>query len=761
MKAEIRVLGIVQGVGFRPFIYRLAVSRGLKGYVRNRGDAGVEIVVEGSEEAVKDFISKIEVEKPATARISRLEVKYGVDKGEFKDFKILESIEKREAVGSIIPPDVAICDQCLREFLDPSNRRYRYYFITCTLCGPRYTIIERLPYDRPNTTMRDFKMCPECLREYNSPADRRFHAQTNACPVCGPRAYLTDREGREIACKDPFIEAGKLVSEGFIVAVKGIGGFHIAASTLNPKPVRRLREAKYREQKPFAVMARSLEAAESFAEIGEVERRLLTSPERPIVLLNRRRDYYLAEEIAPGLHNIGVMLPYTGLHYLLFEGARGEPALIMTSGNLPSEPIISDNGEALKKLSSFVDYFLLHERRIAQKCDDSVVKVVDGKPTFIRRSRGYAPAPIRLAKKLKKPVAAYGAEENVTACIAFDDKAFLSQYVGEVERLEGVEYLDRTVKHLLNLTGVKLETLACDLHPRFNSTLLARRHAEEWGLQLVQVQHHHAHALSLMAEHGLEELVAVVCDGFGYGVDGKAWGGEILYCSLTEWERVGHLEEQPLLGGDLAALYPIRMAYGMLAKGGYEKAEEWLLSQADKLPRGKVEAEVLMKMFRRGRYLETTSTGRVLDAASAILDICHRRTYEGEPAMKLEAAAHRKTSTLNLKPEIRGTVLKTSNLAVFLVENLGRHRREDLAFAVEEYLAEGLAELACMEAERLGVKAVGFTGGVAFNHHIVSVFRSRVEGRGLKLYVNLAVPPGDGGLSLGQAYGAGLEIGLK
>lgn len=757
MRAEVRVLGIVQGVGFRPFIYRLATELRLKGYVRNRGDAGVEIVVEGDEASVKSFVQRIEADKPPAARISKLNVKFMADRGGFQEFKILKSTEERGEAGSIIPPDMSICDYCLKEFFDPSNRRHRYYFITCTDCGPRYTIIEGLPYDRPNTTMRDFPLCSQCLQEYTRPENRRFHAQTVACPACGPKAFLTDRNGVEISCEDPFLEAGRLLAEGFIVAIKGVGGFHIATSTVNPAPVRKLRKAKYREQKPFAIMARSLEAIKTFAQVDDVEESLLTSPERPIVLLRKGREYYLAEEIAPGLHNVGVMLPYTGLHYLLFERANDEPALVMTSGNLPAEPIISDNVEALKRLASFVDYFLFHERRIAQPCDDSVVKSVDGKPVFIRRSRGYAPAPIKIERKLKRTVAAYGAEENVTACIAFNGKAFLSQYVGEVEKVEGVAYLERTVKRLLALTSVKPEVLACDLHPRFNSTFLAKKHAEEFRCKLVQVQHHHAHALSLMAEQGLEELVVAVCDGFGYGADGKAWGGEVLYCSLGDWKRLAHLEEQPMIGGDLAALYPLRMAYGMLAKAGFEKAEEWLKSKAGLLPHGEQETEIIVKMFRQGRFTATTSTGRILDAAAAILGICYRRTYEGEPAMKLEAAASRGRKILNLKPEISNGVLKTSNLASTLVENFGRHKVEDLAYTVEEYLAEGLAELACAEAERLGVKAVGFTGGVAFNHHIVSTFKWLVERRGLKLYVNLKVPPGDGGLSLGQAFKAGLE----
>lgn len=757
MRAEVRLQGIVQGVGFRPFVYRLASELGLKGYVRNKGDAGVEIVVEGAEGKVREFVRRVEEEKPPIARISKIDVRFVEGEEEFKDFKILKSSEEREEAGSIIPPDVAICDRCLKEFFNPSNRRHRYYFITCTDCGPRYTIIERLPYDRPNTTMRDFPLCSRCLQEYTNPLDRRFHAQTVACPSCGPKAYLTDNRGVKVEASNCFFEAGRLLGEGFIIAVKGIGGFHIAASTLNPEPVKRLRQAKYREQKPFAIMARSLEAVRGFAEVGREEEKLLTSPERPIVLLRKSREYYLAEEIAPGLHNIGVMLPYTGLHYLLFEGAREEPALVMTSGNLPAEPILHSNEEALKKLAGFVDYFLLHERRIAQPCDDSVVKLVDGKPVFIRRSRGYAPAPVKLKRRLKVKVAAYGAEENVTACIAFNDKAFLSQYVGEVQKVEGVEYLERTMRHLLTLTGVKPEILACDLHPRFNSTTLARKHAEEFECELVQVQHHHAHALSLMAEHGVEELIAVVCDGFGYGSDGKAWGGEILYCNLSEWRRLGHLEEQPMIGGDLASIYPARMAYGILAKAGFENAEEWLASKSSFLPHGGKEAEVIVKMYEQKRFTATTSTGRLLDAAASILDLCHKRTYEGEPAMKLEAAASRGRKVLNLEPQIEGSTLKTSPIILALMEGLSRYSKENLAYSVEEYVAEGLAELACMEAERLGVKAVGFTGGVAFNHHITSTLRTLIEQRGLKFYVNLQVPPGDGGLSLGQAFKAGLE----
>jgi hydrogenase maturation protein HypF len=438
--------------------------------------------------------------------------------------KVLRSLKLS---GSVIPPDVAICNECLKELRSKDNPRYDYFFITCTNCGPRYTIIEGLPYDRENTTMRDFPMCSFCQKEYKDPLNRRFHAQTVACPKCGPKVYLTTCNGELVHANDPIREAGKLLEEGSVVAIKGYGGFHVAASTTKDEPLVRLREAKHRKQKPFAVMARSLEAVKSFAEVSPKEAELLTSYTRPIVLLKKSSKYYLSDLIAPGLHNVGVMLPYTGLHYMLFDEVD-EPAFVMTSANPPNQPIVKDDDEALKTLGGIVDYFLFHNRRIAHRCDDSVVRVHGEKTVFIRRSRGFAPAPIMLREKAKKCVLALGGELNNTACVLLGNKAFISQHIGDVENIETRDFLENAAKHLIRLTNSKVDAVACDLHPKFTTTKLARDLAEENGWQLFQIQHHYAHVAALIAEHGVSEVVGICCDGYGYGVDGEAWGGEII-----------------------------------------------------------------------------------------------------------------------------------------------------------------------------------------------------------------------------------------
>ena len=527
MRVKINVTGIVQGVGFRPFIYRIAVKNGLKGYVRNRGDAGVEILLEGREDDVKNFLRDLREKKPPLAQIHEVIMRRLKGKSEHEKFTIHKSSKEAELSGSVIPPDIAICDECLKELRDPEDSRYEYFFITCTNCGPRYTIIEKLPYDRENTTMRDFPVCSFCQSEYTDPLNRRFHAQTVACPKCGPKAYLTTRKGELIDAEDPIREASRLLLEGFIVAVKGYGGFHVATATTRDTPLVRLRRVKHRKQKPFAIMAPSLETIKSFAEVSLKEGELLTSHTRPIVLLNKSDDYYLSDLIAPRLHNIGVMLPYTGLHYMLFDEVD-EPAFVMTSANPPNQPIIKDDKEALTRLGDTVDYFLFHNRQIARRCDDSVVRVHGKNQVFIRRSRGYAPAPIMLREKARHCVIGLGGELNNTACLLFGNKAFVSQHLGDVENVETRSFLKNATRHLIHLTNSKVEAVACDLHPKFTTTTLAQDLAEENHWQLVQVQHHYAHVAALIAEHGVKEIVGVCCDGYGYGADGEAWGGEIL-----------------------------------------------------------------------------------------------------------------------------------------------------------------------------------------------------------------------------------------
>ena len=751
MRVKINVTGIVQGVGFRPFIYRIAVKNHLTGYVKNRGDAGVEILLEGKKENIERFLRNLKEKKPPLARIYEITTLPLKGENKYESFTILKSSEQAELSGSVIPPDVAICDECLKELRDTKNPRCEYFFITCTNCGPRYTIIEGLPYDRENTTMRDFPICNFCKNEYANPLNRRFHAQTVACTNCGPKVYLTTREGELIKNRDSIREAGRLLSEGFIVAIKGYGGFHIATMTTNDEPVIRLRKVKHRRQKPFAIIAQSLEALKSFAEVGVKEAELLESYTRPIVLLNKSKNYYLSDLIAPGLHNIGVMLPYTGLHYMLFDKVD-EPAFVMTSANPPNQPIMKDDYEALRKLGATVDYFLFHDRQIVHRCDDSVFRLRNNHQVFLRRSRGYAPAPIILEKKAKRCALGLGGELNNTGCVLLGNKAFISQHIGDVENIETRDFLENSSNHLIRLTNSKVEAVACDLHPKFTTTKLAHHLAEENGWQLIQVQHHYAHIAALMVEHDVKELIGICCDGYGYGLDGEAWGGEILFCTQEslDFERLAHLQKQPLIGGDLATRYPLRFAAGMLQKK--VNVQNWLLQSQKHFPHGEREIQVILHQLEKGsKTIKTTSCGRVLDAAAAVLGICHERTYEGEPAMKLESTAIKGKNALKLEPIINGNILDTTQMLLEIFENREKYSKADLAYFAHAYLAKGLATVAIEKALENNVKSVGFSGGVAHNEIFASIMQKIVEASGLKFLVHEAVPPGDGGLSFGQA----------
>lgn len=750
MRVEVLVKGIIQGVGFRPFIYRIAVANRLFGYVRNRGDAGVEIVIEGREERVQRFLTSLNEEKPALSQIYEISLTRSEDTTQFTAFTILKSLKGGDLSGSMIPHDVATCDHCLTELRDPENRRHNYFFITCTQCGPRYTVIERLPYDKSNTSMNNFPMCDACKAEYLDPLNRRFHAQTIACAKCGPKAYLTTSTGEPLSVDDPIGQAGRLVEEGFLVAVKGNGGFHIVASTLNSTPIRLLRRVKHRSHKPFAVMGRSLKAVKSFAEVSAVEERLLTSSVRPILLLRKRTDFYLSELTSPGLHTIGVMLPYTGLHHLLFDDVE-EPAFIMTSANPPNEPIVIQNREAIAKLGYVVDYFLFHNRGIAQRCDDSVVRVNSGRTSVIRRSRGYAPSPIPL-KRHNGYSLGVGAESNVNSCLLIGDKAFVSQYIGDVERVETFDFLREATEHLLDLTNGRIEAVGCDLHPRFITRKLAEEYGRRYACPVLPIQHHYAHTLSLMGETGLTEVIGIVCDGAGYGLDGRTWGGEVLHCTVKGFSRVGHLQNQPMVGGDLATRYPLRMAAGILH--GELDVDEWLVSQEKHFPHGEREVEVLLKQLKHNRFPLTSSCGRVLDAVSALLGVCVERTYEGEPAMKLESVATAGVDVLQLPPTIKGNVVDTTSLVREVFETRDAHSVADLACSVETYLAKALASIAIEEARKRCVQFIGFSGGVAYNAHIAKVIETTIQDRNLTLILHKVVPPGDGGISFGQALGA-------
>ncbi|MCW4006812.1 MAG: carbamoyltransferase HypF [Candidatus Bathyarchaeota archaeon] len=755
MRVKLTVTGIVQGVGFRPFVYRIAVKNGLAGYVLNRGDAGVEILLEGGENAVERFLVDLQELKPPLSQIHSV-IQTPLDGGnQYRGFEIRHSSSESEHSGSVVPPDSAICNDCLRELRDPKNPRHDYFFITCVNCGPRFTIIEQLPYDRENTTMKQFPMCSFCHKEYIDPQNRRFHAQTVACPTCGPKAYLTTNTGEPLNAADPVREAGKLLSEGNILAVKGYGGFHIAASTTKEPPLRRLRTSKHRRAKPFAVMAKNIPAIQSFADITPKKHELLTSPARPIVLLNKNDHYGLSGLVAPELHNIGVMLPYSAMHYMLFDNVADQ-AFVMTSANPPNQPIVKDNQEALKILGETVDYFLFHNREIAYRCDDSVMRTHGSRNVFLRRSRGYAPAPVMLKQKAKRCVVSLGGELNNTSCVLNENKAFISQHIGDVENVETKQFLQQATEHLIRLTNSQPQAIACDLHPKFTTTQLAKALAEQNNWQLIPVQHHHAHIAALTAEHNLPEIVGVACDGYGYGTDGTAWGGEILLCTQNSanFKRLAHLEPQPLLGSDLATRYPLRIAAAILNKT--TDITSWLQNHVQHLPHGEMEANLILTQLKNGNSIpQTTSVGRVLDAAAATLGICYERTYEGEAAMKLEAAAVNGKDTLALEPQIYGDLLKTTPLIQSLHENAGKLSVSDLAYSAHKYVAGGLAVLAVQFAQEQGVGVVGLSGGAAVNELLARIMREAVEAARLRFVVHEAVPAGDGGVSFGQAVVGG------
>ena len=721
-------------MGFRPFIYRIAVRRGLSGYVRNLGDAGVEIEVEGTRGALEDFLRALREEAPPLAEIEGVSVEEIPPNGD-RGFRIERSREGGGS-GGTIPPDIATCERCLSDIDDPKSRYHNYWATSCTDCGPRFTVIESLPYDRPRTSMRDFPMCEDCRREYGDPLDRRYHAQTIACPKCGPKLFYLE-DGREVP-GDPIERAAAALKTGRIVAIKGIGGTHLACDATREDVVAELRRRLGRPGQPFALMA-PLELVRKFAEVTPEAEKILRSPRRPIVILPKRNGK-LAPSVAPGLHTVGFMLPYSGLHHLLFK--KIDFPLVMTSANFPGSPMLVENERILAELPGVADGFLLHDRRIVARCDDSVVRFAAGKPVFLRRSRGWVPEPVRIDLG-EEPLLALGAELNVTVGLYHRGKAFLSQHIGNVEHLETEEFLREALEHLLRITGAKLpKTVACDLHPVFATT----RIAEELGERVIRVQHHVAHVAGLAGEHGLKELVGIAIDGYGYGADGSAWGGEVIAWRRGEWRRAGSLAPVPMPGGDLATLRPGRMAAAFLHAAGLDPAESGLSQK---------ELELVLFQIERGLNCpETTSAGRFLDAVAAWLGICGERTYEGEPAMKLEAvAAAGKPLPLELPIEERAGRLVLDTIAIF--RELHRLRRTgasvpDLAATAQEALAKGLARIAIRVAREEGIGAVGLTGGAAVNDRIARAVKREVESAGLPYFQHGRIPPGDGGISFGQ-----------
>ncbi|MGD8503540.1 MAG: carbamoyltransferase HypF, partial [Syntrophobacterales bacterium] len=609
LRLRVHIQGIVQGVGFRPFIYQLAHHHRLNGYVANT-PKGVEIEVEGDRKALQHFLKELPELTPPLAIITQIDTEE-LPAADYNRFEI-KSSEQGEERAALISPDTTTCTDCLRELFDPQDRRYLYPFINCTNCGPRYTIINDIPYDRSKTSMAVFTMCDDCEREYHNPLDRRFHAQPNACWVCGPQVYLADSGGKDLGSEDAISETASLLNQGAIIALKGLGGFHLAVDATHNEAVERLRWRKGREEKPLALMSSSLEQIERYALIGEEERQLLTSPQRPIVIVPKRLRSLIAPEVAPRNRYFGVMLPYTPLHHLLLS--HPFLALVMTSGNISEEPIAIDNHEALERLGNIADYFLLHNRDILLRSDDSVLRIAEGRPRQIRRSRGYVPVPIFLRKPVPQ-VLALGGELKGTICLTKENRAFVGQHIGDLENLETLQFLEQTVDHLRRILEVSPRLLVHDLHPDYLTTQVAEAQDE---LPTLAVQHHHAHVVSCMAEHGLrDKVLGLALDGTGFGADGTVWGGEILVSDESSYERVAHFEYVPMPGGAKAIKEPWRMAVAYLwATFGEDifQDEVQLLERWDRHQIG-----VLLQMMQRGVNSPLTSScGRLFDGVTAI-----------------------------------------------------------------------------------------------------------------------------------------------
>jgi hydrogenase maturation protein HypF len=752
-RRAIRIRGAVQGVGFRPFVWRLAHELELGGWVRN-DPSGVAIEVQGQADRLEGFVARLAREAPPLARIDAIETR-ALRADEGRGFRIAASRAGRATTG--IAVDAGVCQECLEELFDPRDRRYRYAFINCTNCGPRYSISRALPYDRANTSMAAFALCPPCRSEYGDPGSRRFHAQPNACTDCGPALALCDSAGMRLHEGDVVAAALARLDRGEIVAVKGLGGFHLACDARNAAAVARLRARKAREEKPFAVMVAGTSSLRPLAEIRPVERALLEARERPIVLLQKKAgcDALLAG-VAPGVARLGAMLPSTPLQYLLFHQAAGRPdgrawlaaaqplVLVMTSANAGGEPVIAENAQALARLGSIADAFVLHDRDIVVRCDDSVVRASGAGPAFIRRARGYTPAPIRLARP-GPPVLALGGYLKNTVCVTRADEAFLSQHVGDLDNPESCRALEQAVAHLLRTLEIEPALVVHDLHPDFHGSRFAAVFAARRGLPALAVQHHHAHIAAVAAEHHLRgPLLGLALDGVGLGSDGGLWGGELLRVEAGAAERLAHLRELRLPGGDRAAREPWRMAASALFEMGRASEIEPRFAG-----RG---GAILAQMLARGlNSPRTSSAGRWFDAAAGLLGVRETCSYEGQAAMLLEglAEAHGPAAPADGAYLIRAD--GSLDLLPLLAHLAGQHDRGYGAALFHSTLAAALAAWVRAASERTGVRNVALGGGCFINRILAADLRVRLEAAGLAVFEARQAPPNDGGLALGQA----------
>ncbi len=762
--ASIQIRGIVQGVGFRPFVYTLAQRLGLSGWVRNTS-SGVEIEVDGPSAALEAFLQALQHEHPPLARLDALVVQAREPRG-FTGFEIVHSESQPQAFQPI-SPDVSICADCLRELFDPEDRRYRYPFINCTNCGPRFTIITDIPYDRPNTTMAGFAMCSSCAAEYRDPRDRRFHAQPVACPQCGPQVWF-ETEGLEGENAPHGAEALRLAQQwlraGRILAIKGLGGFHLACDATNAETVRELRRRKLRVDKPFALMMPDLETVARHCFVNDAERQWLESRQRPIVLLDRRPESDVAVEVAPGQATLGVMLPYTPLHYLLFADGSTPPALtalpplVMTSGNLSEEPIATDNEEARTRLAALADAFLMHDRPIRTRCDDSVLRVIpyegEGEnvhvPYLLRRSRGYAPDPLCMPLTLP-PLLAVGPELKNTFCLTREQYAFLSHHIGDMENYETLRSFEDGVVHFERLFRITPQAIAHDLHPDYLSTRYARQRAEREGVPLLGVQHHHAHVAACLADNGVRgdrPVIGLAFDGTGFGTDGAIWGGEVLLADYAHFERLYHLAYFPLPGGDAAIRSPARTALALLWACGLEWDEDlppvqFLTAEERQVLRTQLE--------RRVQTIPTSSMGRLFDAAAALAGGRPRVNYEAQAAIEFEAAAD--PSEDGAYPlAIRDDQIEVGALLKALVADFRRGTSlARISARFHNGLVAGIRTICNEIRMKTGVHEVALSGGVWQNKVMLIKTMACLQADGFRVYVHQRVPTNDGGVALGQA----------
>ncbi len=761
IRKRLLLAGQVQGVGFRPYVYRLAAELGLTGWVIN-DSRGVELEVQGAQSAVEEFLSRLVGELPPLAEISRYEeTTIDLSAGE-TEFAIRPSAAGK-AADAQVTIDTAVCDDCLREMNDPDDPRYRYPFINCTNCGPRYTIVRRIPYDRPNTTMSEFAMCPMCADEYAHPTSRRFHAQPVACQTCGPNVWLVDTRGRQIACSDPIASGAAMLQEGKVVAIKGLGGFHLACRADDEHVVRRLRERKRRDFKPFAVMVADIDTARSLCILNSAAEELLAGPLRPIVLADMLRGGPIAPAVTGGLDTLGVMLPYTPLHHLLF--AEGLGPLIMTSGNYSDEPLVCENDAAISHLNGIADVLLLHNRRIENRIDDSVVQASGDRMQVLRRGRGYAPQPVdmpRLADEDGREmpaVLAVGAELKNTVCLLAGGRAVLSEHIGDLKDGRVFRHFIDTINRLEQLFEITPELLAADLHPQYLSTDYAlKRHRGDMpgrpSLPIIRVQHHHAHAVACLAENGHRgPAIALICDGVGYGDDGAVWGCEVLRADRLGYERLGHLRYVPLIGGDSAAHQTYRPAIAAL----YDTFGDRCLELARMLPlaAGPKKLEAAIEMLHVGAHCPPSSSlGRWFDAVAALCGLADENTYEGQAPMKLEAAIDSTVTDsypfelqaggpfqIDLRPMVDGIVF-----------DLDAGRPQGVISAkFHNTVSRFLAASARRARGETGLSVVALSGGCFANRHVTDALVKELSADGFDVLTHHTVPCNDGGVALGQA----------